>query len=218
MRVDQEVVRKFWAGRARSERLRWSSESILDNDVSEILGALKFAPLTVLDLGCGDGELLFRVLGAFPEATAEAVDFEPTLARHFECEPRVEFRECDIRMYDTPHRFDLVLAFGFATYLDDEEAQSFYATLARVLNSDGVAFVKHQTTLGQTFFVNRYSEELGAEYSARYPNEEEEAKVLKKHFSSVAIRPYPDHLNPHRNSRHSLFICRGALGAGIAHR
>ncbi|MFF2852162.1 SAM-dependent methyltransferase [Streptomyces sp. NPDC058001] len=95
----------------------------VDDDAVRILleRGLARADARVLDLGCGGGEWLLRVLRAYPEARAEGVDLsEPALeharkaAAGLGVADRLTLHHADASEFRAPHRFDLVLSVGAA--------------------------------------------------------------------------------------------------------
>ena len=205
--INREVVAAFWASRASSGRLRWSSPDVLDFDIDNIVHAANNDPQSILDLGCGDGELLFKVLQHYPRASAVAVDSESSLGRHFAGRDNVEFRPRNVTEVEEFGAFDLILAFGLVTYLDASDSSALYRAISRSLSPGGIALIKHQVSLQQSLEVNAYSHELGAEYSSRYPNILEEQLLLETCFESVAVVEYSKVHNRHADTFHCLFVC-----------
>jgi SAM-dependent methyltransferase len=203
--LDHEVIRAFWAQKSLEERNRWTSEAMLAHEQA-LLGELVPAPRSILDLGSGHGELSRPLAGE--TADLLAVDFAPAYARSF-TGPNHRFEAGGLEAFESERRFDLVLLFGVVTSLDVAEEQRLYERMARWLTDDGVAVVKNQCSTGDEFVKTGWSEALGADWSGRYPNVEQQADRLRRAFATVEVIPYPSHLNTWETSAHVAFVCRG---------
>ncbi|GIF70028.1 hypothetical protein Ais01nite_80630 [Asanoa ishikariensis] len=104
------------------------------------------ADLTILDLACGPGAISDRVLAAFPEATAVAVDYDPVLlriARGVLDGPRVEVRDVDLVADGwsaalAGRRFDAVLSSTALHWLSPDQLLRVYTAAANLLPPGGV--------------------------------------------------------------------------------
>lgn len=203
--LDHEIIRAFWAQKSQEERNRWTSDAMLAHERA-LLAEVAPAPCSILDLGSGHGELSRPLAGE--TADLLAVDFAPAYARSF-TGPRHRFEAVGLDAFEPDAAFDLVLLFGVVTSLDATEEQRLYERMAQWLSDDGVAVVKNQCSVGEEFVKTGWSEALGAEYSGRYPNVEEQASRLRRAFATVEVMPYPSHLNVWETSAHVAFVCRG---------
>ncbi len=67
---------------------------------------------SILEVGCGDGQMASRLLVAFPDARYAGIDVAPEVGHLYEGDPgRATFRSIDSRSYAraTDERFDLVV-------------------------------------------------------------------------------------------------------------
>lgn len=67
---------------------------------------------SILEVGCGDGQMASRLLASFPDARYAGIDVAPEVGHLFEGGPgRATFRSIDSRSYlgETAERFDLVV-------------------------------------------------------------------------------------------------------------
>ena len=120
-------------------------EEIPHRSVAEslLLSELPERVETVLDLGCGDGHLLAKVLDAHPEATGVGVDFSPTMLEHarrrFENRATVQIVEHNL---DAPlqqfGRFDCIVSCFAIHHCDDERKREIYREVHSMLNASGV--------------------------------------------------------------------------------
>jgi len=203
--LDHEIIRAFWAQKSQEQRNRWTSDAMLAHEQA-LLSELAPAPRTILDLGSGHGELSRPLAG--DTADLVAVDFAPAYARSFNG-PRHRFEATGLDAFEPTERFDLILLFGVVTSIEADDEERLYERMAGWLTDDGVAVVKNQCSNGEEFVRTGFSEALGADYSGRYPNLEEQADRLRRAFASVEVRPYPAHLNRWETSSHVAFVCRG---------
>jgi choline kinase/SAM-dependent methyltransferase len=203
--LDHEVIRAFWASKSLEERNRWTSDAMLAHE-SALLGELVPAPRSILDLGSGHGELSRPLAGDVADLLA--VDFAPAYARSF-TGPRHTFQAGGLDAFESAAQFHLVLLFGVVTSLDATQEQWLYERMSRWVADDGVAVVKNQCAIGEEFVMTGWSEALGADYSGRYPNVDEQADRLRRAFETVEVLPYPRHLNSWETSVHVAFVCRG---------
>lgn len=203
--LDHEIIRAFWAQKSQEERNRWTSDAMLAHERA-LLARIAPAPRSILDLGSGHGELSRPLAG--DAADLLAVDFAPAYARSF-TGPRHRFQAASLDAFEPGEAFDLVLLFGVVTSLDAADEERLYRRMAAWLTDDGVAVVKNQCSVGEEFVKTGFSEALGADYSGRYPNVEQQADRLRRAFATVEVVPYPDHLNVWETSAHVAFVCRG---------
>jgi len=127
-------------------------------------------PGTVLDIGCGWGELMLRILAAAPEATGVGIDLdENDLARGRECAQargladRVTFaRESGVDTVRGPA--DLVLCVGFSHALSDAQPPGHTAAALAVLRR--LVTPGARVLLGESFWQHPPTE---AELAAMWP-------------------------------------------------
>ncbi len=97
----------------------------------------------VLDLGCGDGEVVGRVLDAHPGAHAVAVDFSPEMLRRvrgrFAADERLAVVEHDLDAALPPEwgPFDLVVSAFAIHHLVDDRKQALYGEVRDRLDPGG---------------------------------------------------------------------------------
>jgi len=57
--------------------------------------------------------------------------------------------------------------------------------------------------------INKFSEDLGRDYSAVYRTIEEYTKIFGKHYKELTIkRAYPDEIESKYNTKQYFFICK----------
>lgn len=201
--LDHATIRAFWERRSREGRTRWTPAAMLEYELAW-LRAIVPPGRPVLDLGSGHGELS-RPLASGSRLVA--VDFAPGYGASF-TEPGHEFVESSVQAFDTSERFGAVLLFGVVTALEEADELPLYRRIGGWLEDGGVAIVKNQCAVDEQFVVSGYSEELGADYSGRYPTAAEQGARLREAFATVEVRPYPPELNRWETSAHVGFACR----------
>jgi tRNA (cmo5U34)-methyltransferase len=135
-------------------------------------------PITLLDLGCGDGVLLDTVLGAFPNAAgAVGLDASPAMLERASVRlatkaDRVRFVTADMgrrdwrRELSSTSRFDVVVS-GFAIHhLEDDRKQELFGEVFELTASPGVfvniEHVRSASPRGEQLFERWYSAHLAA--------------------------------------------------------
>ena len=203
-KLDKELIRKFWETQSKTNSNRWTGSHLLNYDI-DLVKSLSPSPKSVLDLGCGSGELSKAVISIDGHLTA--VDFEKGFARFFSGSHE-EFLCSDVASFDIEKEFDLILAFGLVTHLDPHSENKLYLNISKLLAPRGIALIKNQVSLGTEDFVfNGYSEKLKMDYSARYPSVATQSERLAPMFKDVSIHTYPQEHQQHKDTQHVLFIC-----------
>ncbi len=97
------------------------------------LGEINFVSL--LDVGCGSGDFIAQLQGAFPEARFEGIDRSPEMVR------RARERGVDARcidLCDVTGRYDVITCvFDMLNYLEAQELGHFLSCLRERLNPGG---------------------------------------------------------------------------------
>jgi trans-aconitate 2-methyltransferase len=76
----------------------------------------------VVDIGCGPGNSTEVLLGRYPNAVVEGIDTSPEMLDAARLRlPSVVFRQADIRTWEDPGPFDVILANAVLQWLPDHE-------------------------------------------------------------------------------------------------
>ena len=101
---------------------------------------------SLLDVGCGSGEFISQISGAFPEVRMEGIDLSPEMVRRAR-ERGVEARRIDL--CGLTERYDVITCvFDMLNYLSPEELPGFLSCLKARLNPGGLLFCDLNTLYG----------------------------------------------------------------------
>ncbi len=179
------------------------------------LQAIDFRSL--LDVGCGSGDFIVQLQGAFPEVRFEGIDLSPEMVRRAG-EQGVDARCIDL--CDVRECYDVVTCvFDMLNYLSPEELPAFLNCLKERLNPGGVLLCDLNTLYGfeevavgaftaedDRRFVAIESDFEAGVYEADFTLFEREGECWRK--SSQTIRQY--HYSPEEIA--------GLLGAEMVQR
>jgi SAM-dependent methyltransferase len=113
---------------------------------------------TLLDVGCGSGEFIRQIAGAFPDARFTGIDLSPEMVRQAR-EKGIDARCVDL--CDVEGRFDVITCvFDMLNYLSPEELPGFMRCLATRLRPGGLLLCDLNTLHGfETVAVGAFSAE-----------------------------------------------------------
>ena len=209
-------IREFWQERGKriddpTIAARFRADDRLDYDL-ELIRRYCAAHSRVLDLGAGTCELSCHLAPHVNKVVA--VDFVEELLAKRSLPPNITTVVSDIRTFTSEEKFDLTLLFGVLTYvLDDDDVQSIYKHISRMMPPDGICIVKHQVGVRDAVLIDNFSEEFQAHYTAIYRHIGRELQLLKEGFSVEVVDIYPSHLNRWENTHFYAFICRPRAAA-----
>lgn len=203
MEINKSIIKSFWKQKAKDVSNRWTSKEMLE---WEIFFVKKFIPSakSILDLGSGHGDLSRAVSNETIELTA--VDWEPGFRDAFGSENH-KFIESSVIDFDTANQYDLVFLMGVVTCLNHPEEIILYQKIKKFIGLKGKALIKNQCAIDDEIIINKFSKELNAIYSARYPSYRRQITDLRLHFESVSVINYPSQFNKWNNTFHVMFIC-----------
>ncbi|MBW0255536.1 trans-aconitate 2-methyltransferase [Cellulomonas sp. PS-H5] len=201
-----DFAHEFWKDRARAttSSIRWTDEQMLAVDVA-LLDSLTEPGSTLLDLGCGTGDLFLALLDKFSHVTA--VDMIPEFLERIPEDPRITTVVSELTSYRPDGPSDVATLFGVVTHLTPEQEAATYRLL-RDAAPDGLVVVKNQCGRDDDVEVDAWSEAFGRRYVGRYPQVDRQAERLREVFGSVEVVRYPEELNRWENSLHAAFVCR----------
>jgi SAM-dependent methyltransferase len=209
--LDKQKIDRFWQGRTSIQDPRIATNYRDDNRLQldyEFVRRLLPEKASVLDLGAGSctlaGMLLPHVssilaIDKFPEFLSLAPKSEKLLTR---C--------ADVASFQSDDLFDVILLFGVANFLTETEEFRLYGQCKRMLKQGGVFIVKNQCGSTDEVLVDKYSEELGAHYHARYPAVDSQRGMLQSLFHVTTHDIYPPAINRWPDTHFYAFVCQHA--------
>jgi trans-aconitate methyltransferase len=102
---------------------------------------------SIIDLGCGPGSVMLRLLQAFPEAHVTGIDMDPTILplarkRLGDFRNRAHFVQADLRdcilMDIVPHPVDAVVSATAFHWLNEQQIKDLYEQISTVLRPGGI--------------------------------------------------------------------------------
>lgn len=115
----------------------------LYNDTFDFLLALFPRDSTLLELGCGPGNVINYFLGKRPDLTVLGVDLAPEMLRQAKkINPQADFQLLDIRNADQlKQQFSIVVGAFCLPYLSYEELNKFFYNLKALTKEDGFVYL-----------------------------------------------------------------------------
>lgn len=148
----QRKVRGFIEGNARVERawetlVRWAPP----------------APRRVLEVGCGIGDISFRMTRLWPEAEVLGLDISPRsleVARRLFSAPRLSFVEGTLRPGVLTGVFDCIVLMDVYEHIAPSERPAFHQALAELLSEEGRIFLSFPTVRFQRWLSQNMPQEI----------------------------------------------------------
>ncbi len=197
MKINSSKVKSFWDSQAAKARkmplesvanLEENSELLnlkIDAENKKVFNRLSFlnADSEVLDLGSGAGQWAFRFSRIVKNVTAVEYSSEmQKLAVDKSNEDgidNVKYICCGAQNYQEDKLYDLIWISGLLIYLNDEECLQLLNNCNSMLKPDGLILLRDATGMqGNYEIVDKYSEQLDANYSAVYRTREEYIKIF----------------------------------------
>lgn len=131
----------------------------------------------ILDIGTGSGLIVNKLY----DKVNNIVCVEPfaNFTQFIVKSPNIEIINKDIFKFNTDKKFDLITAFGFINYFNEEESIEIYQKLLNYLKPNGKIIIKNQFGVEEDVIVAGYSQEQQTDYFARYGYIEKEKLILK---------------------------------------
>ncbi len=201
-----DFAKEFWRGRAEATdaSIRWTDEQMLELDI-ELVGRLTPEGASLLDLGCGTGDIFLGMLDRFSHVTA--VDMIDDFLARLPDDPRIEPVVSELTAFAPQRAYDVAIMFGVVTHLSEADERRAYETL-RAAVPEGTVVVKNQCGREHDIDVDGHSEAIGGRYVGRYPAVDAQAARLREYFGEVEVVRYPDAVNRWPDSLHAAFVCR----------
>lgn len=200
---------KFWLNKAKSfltsgqDPTRHGDNVRIRYDIAQLKNIIKDNS-SILDLGCGTGILIKELDKNFKKLNFVAVDNNEIFLNQIKTKNTLKILS-DAVDFKTNLNFDYVLTFGLFNHITHKHTCGVISYLSKITNT---LIVKQQFGLKTNVYVNKFSQELQSNYSARYPSYIAFRKLLLRFFKSVEVVDiYPKEMNPYKNTHHFMFIC-----------
>ncbi len=161
---------------------------------------------TILDLGAGSCTLTQLFLPYVDHITA--VDKVAGFFDRVPSDPKLTTHCADVATYLSPKTFDGIILFGVVNFLTPTEEQILYENCSKMLGDQGVFLVKNQCGIEDEKLVDRFSEELGCDYHARYPWVRDQERKLGDFFCVETVDIYPSEINRWPDTHFYAFVCK----------
>jgi SAM-dependent methyltransferase len=153
------------------------SDKVLIRMIGEVAIRLGGGRLSLLDIGCSTGNLLYHIRNAFPELRLTGGDLMAKVIEECRANQRLQdirFDVMDIFSLPTAQPFDIILANAVSVYFEPEEYERAIGSVSRALKKDAyyIAFewlhpypqelkiteTSRSHPKGLTIFFRRYSQ------------------------------------------------------------
>lgn len=164
--------------------------------------------ISVLDLGSGSGLVVNKLVKLVKHITA--VEKFQNFTQFIEQSDKLELINADLIGFRLYREFDLILATGVMQCIEGKYIFDIYRNIYNMTSQKGHFIAHIHCGLEEDVIVDRFSEELNANYYAEYRQVEQEKKLIQKAgFRTVETHDiFPDWLNKWPNTRHFLFVCQ----------
>jgi 2-polyprenyl-3-methyl-5-hydroxy-6-metoxy-1,4-benzoquinol methylase len=207
--MDKQKIDQFWSARTQIADPRLASnyrdDGRLQIDSQFVIERIS-EPGRVLDLGAGGCTLANSLLPYAAEVVA--VEKYGGFLEKVPDLPRLKKLQSDVVDYYDESKYEMILLFGVVNFLSDDEQSQLYSNCARMLASDGTFIVKNQCGINEEVVVDRFSDELGCDYHARYPSVQTQRDLLTQKFAVEVVDIYPEELNRWETTHFYAFVCR----------
>lgn len=196
MILDKEKTSKAFS-RAASQYDRYATWQ--QKNARELVSAVGFYPSSVLDLGCGTGEVSILLKNKFPEAEVHGLDLAPgmiaaaELRSIYENKPDILFKVGDMERIDYPaESFDLIVSNLSLQWLN--ELTGCFNEVSRVLKPGGNFLFSTVLAGSQQELADAYLRTFG-EFPHRHAFKERAeicAALVRNNFTEIKYREITD--------------------------
>jgi len=197
--LNKETIKNFWRDRAGYGESRWTSEELLEFERKYLATFLPQSPITILDMGSGPGQLSKSIKRSGDKLIA--VDQEKGFEKFF-VDKEMEFIHSDAADFKFEKQADLILLFGVINYLTDQEISEVLTRIASLPNQNLQFIVKAQFAINENYEFDKFSKELGFQYSSRHLKFESFVDSLQVFNKKLEIIEYPSAFNKRDNFVH----------------
>lgn len=165
---------------------------------------------TVLDIGCGDGSMLLSLREFTKIESFYGVDLSALLIGKLKgkwgTNSNLATFVGGIKEFDLISDVDALLSLGSFLYIfdNDEIIYILEKFSTKVLIARAPCTLKDKDEV-----INKYSDELEANYAAKYRTVDSYKSIFMSHFDKVDVsRAYPDKIESKYGTKHFFFDCK----------
>jgi len=200
--MSYKVAKKFWITRKiypaypHNFKRRFLDLSFILNNLDD--------EKSLLDIGCADCSMLILLRELTPIKNLYGVDISNKLMRK---EKGLRLITADVTKKINLPETDICLCFGIFPYIFDDD--HIYNILNNIKSNKLLVRAPCALNEENKHTINKFSKELGANYSAIYRTLDSYKVILSKHFDvKEVIRAYPDNIESKYGSKQYYFICK----------
>lgn len=170
-----------------------TNQNIKNPEIPPMLKGIATSSKNILDLGCGEGEIIRAILTKFPKKEIIGVDISPRrislLKRMF---PNKKFIcEDVVNTSLKDNLFDLIICTQVIEHVENEK--KLIEEIYRLLKPDGKAYIA--SVIKKPWAIYKYRNNgkfvLDPTHEREYSSEEEFIKILEDTFQLIKIKKYP---------------------------
>ena len=196
--TNKDTAKRFWEGVI--EYPMFGSKQRRLHEVAWLIPKLDGVE-TLLDLGCGSGELLELLLRMTDIKKFYGRDLSANLLA--KVDKRINTDTYDIYLGGQLPKVDAIILGGVLQYIFEDD---IILKLLESLNCKKL-FVRSACN-SEELVINKFSEEMGGEYSSRYMTLEYLLKLLSHSFAIVDVRrAYPDNIESKYGTKQWFIEC-----------
>lgn len=196
--TNKDTAKRFWEGVI--EYPMFGSKQRRLHEVAWLIPKLDGVE-TLLDLGCGSGELLALLLRMTDIKKFYGRDLSANLLA--KVDKRINTDTYDIYLGGQLPKVDAIILGGVLQYIFEDD---IILKLLESLNCKKL-FVRSVCN-SEELVINKFSEEMGGEYSSRYMTLEHLLKLLSHSFAIVDVRrAYPDNIESKYGTKQWFIEC-----------
>lgn len=196
--TNKDTAKRFWEGVI--EYPVFGSKQRRLHEVAWLIPKLDGVD-TLLDLGCGSGELLELLLRMTDIKKFYGRDLSANLLA--KVDKRIDTDTYDIYLGGQLPKVDAIILGGVLQYIFEDD---IILKLLESLNCKKL-FVRSACN-SEELVINKFSEEMGGEYSSRYMTLEYLLKLLSHSFAIVDVRrAYPDNIESKYGTKQWFIEC-----------
>ncbi|MBM6500710.1 MAG: methyltransferase domain-containing protein [Flavobacterium sp.] len=137
-----EITLENWNKLAQAYQNKFMEIDLYNDSYDQFCDAIKKDNASVLELGCGPGNITKYILDKKPNYSILATDTAPSMIVLGKINvPNAQFQLLDVRDMKNLHRtFDAIIGGFVVPYLNTEEVKNFIFDSIQLLNDDGILY------------------------------------------------------------------------------